>query len=148
MGVVIKSIDDLKSRLTKPPICNYVEENLEEINDNLWEVMEGIYSTDGNVILDRKCKITFLSLDVLQEYILYNELKTTINKNNDFIITDNARDRADNIVNGVKHYLDTKIGMKKVGNDEPCIIILEYDNGERDIRFGLIRYVKRFLGIN
>lgn len=147
MAIAIKSINDLKSRLTKPPLCDYVKDNLSDVRDSLYEAMKTIYSTDGNVILDKKCKITFLPVDTLQEYIMYEGLKDSMDKNNDLIITTEAKNRAVNIVNGAKRYLDAKMEINKNSNNDPSIIILEYDDGDVDICFGLMSYVRKFLGI-
>lgn len=146
--VIIKSIDDLKDKLTKPAICEYVQNNFEDIEDDLYDVMYFIDTKDGSVLLDRNCKITFLSLDILQEYIIYKSLRKTMETNGDLIITDNAVNKVSNIVHGAEHYLNTKKSTQRgVKNNEPCIIILEFENGKRDIYYGLPRYVKNFVGI-
>ena len=107
-----------------------------------------INTKDGSVLLDRNCKITFLSLDILQEYIIYNSLRRTMESSEDLIITDNAVNKVSNIVQGAEHYLNTKKSAQKgIKNNEPCIIILEFENGKRDIYYGLPRYVKNFVGI-
>lgn len=146
--VIIKSIDDLKDKLTRPAICEYVQDNFDDIEDDLYDVMYFINTKDGSVLLDRNCKITFLSLDILQEYIIYNSLRRTMESSEDLIITDNAVNKVSNIVQGAEHYLNTKKNAQKgIKNNEPCIIILEFENGKRDIYYGLPRYVKNFVGI-
>lgn len=147
MAVVIKSVNDLKTRLTKPPLCDYVMENLDDIKHRLDEAMTTLYSTDGNVILDRKCKITFIPVDTIQEYIIYEGLKDSMDKSYDLIMTEDAKNRADNIVNGAKRYLDVKMEINKSNNNNPSVIILEYDDDSIEIYFGLMSYVKKFLGI-
>lgn len=147
MAVMIKSVNDLKSKLTKPPICEYVKENLNDILNELDEAITTIYSTDGNVLLDRKCVIRFIPIDTIQEYIFYEGLKDSMDKSYPLIITDDAKNRADNIVSGAKRYLNIKMEINKVNNNNTSIIILEFQDGETDIYFGLMSYVKKFLNV-
>lgn len=147
-AVVIKSIDDLKDKLTKPAICEYVKNNIDNIEDDLYDVMHSIDTRDGSVLLDRNCKVIFLSLDIIQEYIIYKSLRKTMENNSDLIITDNAANKVSNIVQGAEHYLNAKKELQKgIKDNEPCIIIFEFENWKRDIYYGLPRYVKNFVGI-
>lgn len=152
MTVKIKSIDDLINKLSKPAICNHAERNFDMIECELFESMHSIMSSDGKVILDRNCKITFLPINILEEFAVYMSLNNVIEETDDFIITDPVSERTRTLVEGAKFYLQSKKDyvkeLSKSKKDElPSLVILEFEDGKRDILFGTPRYVKVFLGI-